>query len=1781
MRNRAANRATPKISGAILSLTTHGEYDGVKRTTGVRIMFNQSQQQEQHQVLRWVQGLVCSALLLLSSYGFAATVIVTQKDDVLANESPIFGSLRDAIKNRASPGDTIVFNVKGPVELQDLLTIPRNLRDITIQGPVTLKPGKGLRGVILIEADNVTMQGMTFAGVSVLVHDTSVGSPRRIQRFSLLNNRFRGDAEVYVAEVDNCVVSDNVLNVDPTSGGAWALHTWRTGNCLVTRNNINSRSEAAYFEQDSHEVTVFDNTIRKGSFRISSISGDIRKNRSNGRMSIDQPDFGATNGLLTVDNNTLASIYAERTYISLINNTLSGASVGSRGPLPALYLDNGDPRGKQGPVLIEHNTITGGLNGIMYHESPSAASAVIHDNTISGCDVRGILVNFGRNVHVIKNTISECGSGTDGRGIAVGTANASGVVIDDNNISAIKGPGILVVPQPGGIDVLVKENTVQDNMAAGVVLQANDTNRQGRINLLDNTITGNAVAGVLAEANSRGSVHGGTISNNSGAGILVQDGARVEIRRVMMGGNAGTGIDLSPSGVTGNAELKAGNGDIDWPDNLSMNPATLKLQGTAAPGSVVEVFVVEAGERLGNPENGEGIDILGMATAAADGSFVFPASGNMQCPETRLLTLTATLGGPAPVTSEFSPDFDCVLPDDPTGGDEDTDGVGDDMDQCPDTPAGESVDADGCAESQKDDDADGVTNDMDQCPATPAGEAADTDGCAESQKDDDADGVTNDMDQCPATPDGEVADADGCAESQKDDDNDSIANSSDQCPDTPAGEIVDPDGCAESQKDDDGDGVTNDADQCLSTAPGEAVDADGCSQGQADDDGDGVVNADDRCPGAGSAATSGCAGEIVIPGLGTAYLNDLASSTISSGVTGESCTNCSIDLVDSTAHFCFAAGGFVITGLTQVQSNDCGYTAPALSIDGTAAAITSTAGEYAVCDGGPSSCEVSADNANLSGRCTTTECVKWFSESLLDGSAVDATKVVVTKTTVGDDGTFMLIGRTSNPQYPYFWNVTTSARVGNKVAELHFGNEAAFIVEESPQPEWIESILCTNSSSGDIVVGQDQAVLTSIASETFTTWQCTFTNTLIADSDGDGVPDNEDRCSSAGTGGNECPQQGDNGEVAHYCNDALNCNFVPTDGYCSDCWIERLDGSGAIYCPAGGVCEMRNSNALQCSSGNCEYFTPNLTGNCGAGAICTLGDAFSCRSDVDGNGCDGTFVSGEVMSCPAQACEINVEPEVILNPSSQTARIDIYKSTEGGDGLFTFPWQFSRDLLWVPLDVASDGEFQIQTLGGVGETLARFYIEPLVGSVNIAEVRNGPFDLDRVDCDSPDGLTIRPESALPPDFGAQIRLDQSNVCTFVGVRAAAQPDRVEPFPPGFVFPDGATNIANSAFGGQLNTANPVVGVGTGDGEIFIDVVTGEVPRAGNDFLSFGGNGFLSFGVLVQPNEDIPGADSVRSFGPSSTTYNFDPASGRFGWGILDFQTIVDLTHLGNDNTSPALLSVNQSSNRIDLVSPPDSTGVSDRNQFTVTQSQHLLNVPGQLVSAQAYELGRLDCYNPCEGNGIPMPAGCSAEIDDVIATPGLEYCSSSWTPSCASVYSGNNNNFCSLPPAERQVSFGGHLLVLTNGAPGQVHLADPALNYFGRVTTVANVGDDPVRLRCLEGVCAVTNNGSDTLTILTWDGGDAATVTETVPVGDGPIGLSLRKIGDSIVILSTGQNDDTYSVTAVSATGQLLSNVTSPILAGCDGPAHIIWVDGSSKAFATCYNNSSYAVFDP
>ena len=214
--------------------------------------------------------------------------------------------------------------------------------------------------------------------------------------------------------------------------------------------------------------------------------------------------------------------------------------------------------------------------------------------------------------------------------------------------------------------------------------------------------------------------------------------------------------------------------------------------------------------------------------------------------------LSLFVGGRPPRDSDGDgvPDKYDACPDTPAGAtvdaqgcalDSDHDGVYDGLDQCADTPAGATVDAQGCA---LDSDHDGVYDGLDRCPNTPAGAPVDANGCP---VDSDSDGVPDYLDRCPNTPAGVAVDASGCP---RDSDNDGVTDDQDRCPNTPAdARPVYPAGHAQAgcPMDSDGDGVPDYLDRCANTAPGTQVDANGCPVLR-DSDGDGVTDDRDRCP---------------------------------------------------------------------------------------------------------------------------------------------------------------------------------------------------------------------------------------------------------------------------------------------------------------------------------------------------------------------------------------------------------------------------------------------------------------------------------------------------------------------------------------------------------------------------------------------------------------------------------------------------------------------------------------------------------------------------------------------------------------------------------------------------------------------------------------------------------------------------------------------------------------------------------------------------------------------
>ncbi len=167
--------------------------------------------------------------------------------------------------------------------------------------------------------------------------------------------------------------------------------------------------------------------------------------------------------------------------------------------------------------------------------------------------------------------------------------------------------------------------------------------------------------------------------------------------------------------------------------------------------------------------------------------------------------------------------------------DADNDGVSDNKDKCPGTPAGIPVDKVGCP---LDKDGDGVADYLDACPDISGLKALN--GCPDR----DGDGIADKDDNCPDVKG--LAKYTGCPDT----DGDGIADKDDRCPDV-AG-LLALKGCPDSDKD----GVADIDDKCANTKAGYKVDAAGCP---IDTDKDGLVDEEDACPAvAGALALKGC-----------------------------------------------------------------------------------------------------------------------------------------------------------------------------------------------------------------------------------------------------------------------------------------------------------------------------------------------------------------------------------------------------------------------------------------------------------------------------------------------------------------------------------------------------------------------------------------------------------------------------------------------------------------------------------------------------------------------------------------------------------------------------------------------------------------------------------------------------------------------------------------------------------------------------------------------------------
>jgi len=198
----------------------------------------------------------------------------------------------------------------------------------------------------------------------------------------------------------------------------------------------------------------------------------------------------------------------------------------------------------------------------------------------------------------------------------------------------------------------------------------------------------------------------------------------------------------------------------------------------------------------------------------------------------------------------------------------------------------------------------------------------------------------------------------------------------------------------------------------------------------------------------------------------------------------------------------------------------------------------------------------------------------------------------------------------------------------------------------------------------------------------------------------------------------------------------------------------------------------------------------------------------------------------------------------------------------------------------------------------------------------------------------------------------------------------------------------------------------------------------------------------------------------------------------------------------------------------------------------------------------------------------------SAENATMFGEPGWEYYGQVWYPLDDPDVSG------SLISAWAPDFAGKTLIAITDkGDLWWVEQWNPTT----KTRAATGIGTDLRRIRCLEGHCGITDFGSKTMTLVDWSATNAApTVKGTVQVGDGAVGLDIRKDGANWLYLTTGYNDDTYTITTVGADYSVVSNVTTPMDAGCKKPGYAtFYTDPALRYLAVSCEESGNAYIMP
>lgn len=126
-------------------------------------------------------------------------------------------------------------------------------------------------------------------------------------------------------------------------------------------------------------------------------------------------------------------------------------------------------------------------------------------------------------------------------------------------------------------------------------------------------------------------------------------------------------------------------------------------------------------------------------------------------------------------------------------------------------------------------------------------------------------------------------------------------------------------------------------------------------------------------------------------------------------------------------------------------------------------------------------------------------------------------------------------------------------------------------------------------------------------------------------------------------------------------------------------------------------------------------------------------------------------------------------------------------------------------------------------------------------------------------------------------------------------------------------------------------------------------------------------------------------------------------------------------------------------------------------------------------------------------------------------------------------------------------------------------------------TTIGPLGDTPRRIRWdpSSGIGCVSNFGSDSVTIFTWNGGSSAAITATTPCADGPVGVDV----EGTTILAPGFFDNRLTVIQTNTAGAVTSSTTTPLPSAIVSPGHATFLGTPTHSFVVSGNASNNVAY--